>query len=167
MAPTRTLKCDQAHSDAHLWQGFIFTIIYFEFGAYVLIRQIVNAFEYLVAWRGHKSQLRQGMRKAKTYEEWVEAATKLDEYLGFNEWKEIEEDSYFDHILVNLRLVPLPAKLTPGQTCKTHSDQTSTGEGYEGTHGCLGRLREEQLWWYGRGEDVQRGQFNRTARTTS
>lgn len=75
-------------------------IIYFEFGAYVLIRQIVNAFEYLVAWRGYKSQLRLEMRKANTYEEWVEAATKLDEYLGFNEWKETEEDSYFDHTLV-------------------------------------------------------------------
>ena len=25
---------------------------------------------------------------------------KLDEVLGFNEWKEADEDSYFDYILV-------------------------------------------------------------------
>ena len=40
------------------------------------------------------------MRKAKTYEEWVQAAKKLDAYLGFDDWKEVEEDSYFDHVLV-------------------------------------------------------------------
>lgn len=82
-------------------QGFIFTIIYFEFGLYVVIRQIVNAFEYLVAWRGYKSSIRAEMRKAKTYDEWVDAAKKLDTYLGFDEWKDVEEDSYFDHTLVS------------------------------------------------------------------
>lgn len=53
-----------------------------------------------MAWRGYKSSLRQEMRKAKTYEEWVQAAKKLDTYLGFDDWKEVEEDSYFDHVLV-------------------------------------------------------------------
>lgn len=81
-------------------QCIIFTIIYFEFGAYVVIRQIVNAFEWLVAWRGHKQSLRQEMRKAKTYDEWIQAAKKMDKYLGFDEWKNVEEDSYFDYMLV-------------------------------------------------------------------
>ena len=81
-------------------QCIIFTIIYFEFGAYVVIRQIVNAFEWLVAWRGHKQSLRQEMRNAKTYEEWIQAAKKMDKYLGFDEWKNVEEDSYFDYMLV-------------------------------------------------------------------
>ena len=84
-------------------QMIIFFIISLEFGAYVFTRQIVNIFEYLVAWRGYKSSLRQNMRKAKTYEEWVNAAKKMDEYLGFDEWKETEEDSYFDYILVSHR----------------------------------------------------------------
>ncbi|WVQ79253.1 hypothetical protein IAT38_001349 [Cryptococcus sp. DSM 104549] len=79
---------------------FIFFIIYCEFSAYVLTRQVVNLFEWLVAWRGHKAKLRRELRKAKTYDEWVVAAKKLDSYLGFDEWKEVEEDSYFDYILV-------------------------------------------------------------------
>ena len=54
-----------------------------------------------MAWRGHKRHLRLNLRKAKTYEEWAEAAGKLDNYLGFDEWKGTEEDSYFDHTLVS------------------------------------------------------------------
>ncbi|WVQ96097.1 hypothetical protein IAU59_003199 [Kwoniella sp. CBS 9459] len=80
--------------------GFIFMIIYFEFSAYVITRQVVNVFEWLVAWRGHKAKLRKELRNAKTYEEWSAAAQKLDAYLGFDEWKDVEEDSYFDYTLV-------------------------------------------------------------------
>ncbi|WVQ75039.1 hypothetical protein IAR50_004648 [Cryptococcus sp. DSM 104548] len=79
---------------------FIFFIIYLEFSAYVVTRQIVNVFEWLVAWRGHKAKLRKELRKAKTYEEWKVAALKLDEHMGFEDWKETEEDSYFDWTLV-------------------------------------------------------------------
>ena len=67
---------------------------------YVFIRQIVNAFEFLLAWPGHKSSLRDEMRKAKSYDEWAHAAKKMDRYLGFDEWKETDEDSYFDYHLV-------------------------------------------------------------------
>lgn len=82
-------------------QSFIFLIISLEFGAYVLTRQVVNVFEWLVAWRGHKRNLRRRLRDAKTYEEWKTAAKELDDYLGFDEWKETEEDSYFDYALVS------------------------------------------------------------------
>lgn len=40
------------------------------------------------------------MRKAKTYDEWVDTAEKLDKHLGFDDWKDVEEDSYFDWALV-------------------------------------------------------------------
>ncbi|WVR08195.1 hypothetical protein IAU60_005241 [Kwoniella sp. DSM 27419] len=80
--------------------GFLFLIIYFEFGAYVVTRQVVNVFEWLVAWRGHKAKLRKELRNAETYDEWCQVANKLDTYLGFDEWKEFDEDSYFDHTLV-------------------------------------------------------------------
>ncbi|WVN86846.1 patatin-like phospholipase domain-containing protein [Cryptococcus depauperatus CBS 7841] len=79
---------------------FFFAVIYLEFSAYVLTRQVVNVFEWFVAWRGHKAKLRKELRRAKTYDEWVDAAKKLDTYLGFDEWKDIEEDSYFDWALV-------------------------------------------------------------------
>ncbi|WWC73532.1 uncharacterized protein I206_107504 [Kwoniella pini CBS 10737] len=80
--------------------GFFFTIIYFEFLTYVITRQVVNVFEWLVAWRGPKVRLRREVRNSKTYEEWIAAAKKLDSNLGFDEWKETDEDSYFDYTLV-------------------------------------------------------------------
>lgn len=83
-------------------QAVLFTIISFEFNAYVITRQVVNVFEYLLAWRGQKGKMRQNLRSAKTYEEWVAAAKQLDEALGFEEWKETEDDGYYDYFLVRL-----------------------------------------------------------------
>ncbi|KAF8339047.1 acyl transferase/acyl hydrolase/lysophospholipase [Cantharellus anzutake] len=76
------------------------TIIGIEFGMYVLIRQIVNAFEWLLAWRGPKGVLRSHLRSARSWDEWKQAANAMDEYLGFNEWKKNDEDTYYDHSLV-------------------------------------------------------------------
>jgi hypothetical protein len=86
----------------HPSQFFIFFIISMEFGAYVFTRQVVNVMEWLMAWRGHKRVLRRELKMAESHEDWVVAAKKLDEYLGFDEWKETEEDSYFDTTLVSL-----------------------------------------------------------------
>ncbi|CAE6445720.1 unnamed protein product [Rhizoctonia solani] len=69
--------------------GLLFLVIFFEFYAYVWIRQCVNALEWLLAWRGKKGKLRANLRKARTYEEWKEAARVMDEYLGFEEWKQV------------------------------------------------------------------------------
>jgi hypothetical protein len=74
-----------------------------EFSAYILTRQVVNIFEWVVAWRGHKRQLRLQLRKAKTYEEWTKIAKELDQYMGFDDWKEDEQDGYFDYTLVSCR----------------------------------------------------------------
>ncbi|KAF9515224.1 hypothetical protein BS47DRAFT_1316199 [Hydnum rufescens UP504] len=71
-----------------------------EFGLYVLIRQIVNAFEWLLAWRGQKAQIRARLRKAKSWEEWKDIAQVMDDHLGFDEWKKDEEDPYYDFSLV-------------------------------------------------------------------
>ncbi|KAK8849542.1 hypothetical protein IAR55_004877 [Kwoniella newhampshirensis] len=79
---------------------FIFFIIYLEFSAYVITRQVVNVFEWVVAWRGYKAKLRKELKNARNYQEWAKAAEELDSYLGFDEWKEVEEDSYFDYTLV-------------------------------------------------------------------
>ncbi|CCA70479.1 related to TGL4-triacylglycerol lipase [Serendipita indica DSM 11827] len=80
---------------------FLLAIVIFgQFGLYVAIRQVVNALEWLFAWRGRKGVLRKKLRSAQSYEEWKEAALKLDEYLGFDEWKREEEDPYHDYLLV-------------------------------------------------------------------
>lgn len=81
-------------------QAILFTIISFEFNAYVITRQVVNVFEYVLAWRGRKGKLRQDLRQAKTYDEWKAAAKRLDSLLGFDEWKETEDDGYYDYVLV-------------------------------------------------------------------
>ncbi|KZT05528.1 patatin-domain-containing protein [Laetiporus sulphureus 93-53] len=78
----------------------IFLFIAVQFSLYVLIRQLVNAKEWLSAWRGRKGVLRQRLRNAQTYQEWKEAALVLDEYMHFDEWKHIEEDPYYDWKLV-------------------------------------------------------------------
>ncbi|KAF5369923.1 hypothetical protein D9758_001017 [Tetrapyrgos nigripes] len=79
---------------------FIFLFITGEFGLYVLIRQLVNAKEWVSAWRGQKGLLRKRMRSSRSWSEWKGAAMTLDEYLHFDEWKKIDEDPYYDWKLV-------------------------------------------------------------------
>ncbi|KDQ64534.1 hypothetical protein JAAARDRAFT_28179 [Jaapia argillacea MUCL 33604] len=78
----------------------IFLFISVEFGFYVLIRQLVNAKEWVSAWRGRKGLLRKRLRGARNYQEWKDAATTLDEYMHFNEWKTVDEDPFYDWRLV-------------------------------------------------------------------
>ncbi|KAG8747549.1 hypothetical protein FRC10_000685 [Ceratobasidium sp. 414] len=80
--------------------GLLFLVIFLEFYAYVWIRQCVNALEWLLAWRGKKGRLRANLRQARTYEQWRDAARVMDDYLGFNEWKQEDEDAYYDWTLV-------------------------------------------------------------------
>lgn len=80
--------------------GLIFFFMALQFSLYILIRQLVNAKEWLSAWRGRKGVLRQRLRSAKTYEDWKDAALILDEYMHFNEWKHADEDPFYDWRLV-------------------------------------------------------------------
>lgn len=79
---------------------FIFAVMFVQFSFYVAIRQMVNTKEWLTAWRGRKGVLRKRLRAAQTYDEWKAAALALDEYLGFNEWKKSNEDSFYDWKLI-------------------------------------------------------------------
>ncbi|KAG2367348.1 acyl transferase/acyl hydrolase/lysophospholipase [Suillus spraguei] len=74
----------------------IFALIAAQFGLYILIRQLVNTKEWLLAWRGQKGLLRKRLRGARTYQEWKETAMLLDKYLLFNEWKKVDEDPFYD-----------------------------------------------------------------------
>ncbi|KAG8936741.1 hypothetical protein FRC02_012023 [Tulasnella sp. 418] len=80
--------------------GFIFMIIFAEFGFYVFIRQCVIAFEWILAWRGRRGTLRAKLRQSKTYEEWKDTAKMLDEYLEFDKWKKDDADIFYDYPLV-------------------------------------------------------------------
>ncbi|KAG1754072.1 patatin-domain-containing protein [Suillus paluster] len=74
----------------------IFILIAAQFGFYILIRQLVNTKEWLLAWRGQKGLLRKRLRGARTYQEWKEAAGMLDKYLLFDDWKQVDEDAFYD-----------------------------------------------------------------------
>ncbi|KAI0723314.1 patatin-domain-containing protein [Earliella scabrosa] len=80
--------------------GLIFLFIAIQFGMYVMIRQLVNAKEWVSAWRGRRGILRKRLRNARTYQEWKDAALALDDYMHFDEWKLIDEDMYYDWKLV-------------------------------------------------------------------
>ncbi|ANB14136.1 Tgl5p [Sugiyamaella lignohabitans] len=60
---------------------------------YAIVRGYVAGYEYLFTWRGKRRKLREELRKARSYQEWTEAATKLDDHLGFSEWKHTESKS--------------------------------------------------------------------------
>ncbi|KAI0719545.1 patatin-domain-containing protein [Cerioporus squamosus] len=80
--------------------GLIFLFIAAQFGMYIMIRQLVNAKEWLSAWRGRRGILRKRLRNARTYQEWKDAALALDEYMHFDDWKLMDEDMYYDWKLV-------------------------------------------------------------------
>ncbi|CAI2162371.1 6680_t:CDS:2 [Funneliformis geosporum] len=67
---------------------FIFLIITFELLCYILVRQIVNLWEYFVQWRGERYRLREKLRNSSAYKEWREAAQQLDSYFHYDEWKD-------------------------------------------------------------------------------
>jgi hypothetical protein len=101
LPPNEMAFTGMLHLEEQNWRQLgIFFIIYMEFSAYILTRQVVNLFEWVLAWRGHKRQLRLRLRKAKTYEEWIKIAKELDQYMGFDDWKENGDDGYFDYTLV-------------------------------------------------------------------
>lgn len=85
-----------------LW--FIFTLILIDFSLYVLVRQIVNLMETIVAWRGYSGLLRNKLRSAQTYPDWKRAALQFDEYRHYDDWKNNDASPFYDWRLVQ-RLV--------------------------------------------------------------
>lgn len=77
-----------------LWVGLLATI-------YGLVRVYVALYEYLVTWRGKRRQLRENLRNADGYDEWVKHAKVLDDFLGFSSWKEEPKFSMYDYKTVS------------------------------------------------------------------
>ncbi|KAI0750813.1 patatin-domain-containing protein [Daedaleopsis nitida] len=80
--------------------GLIFLFIAVQFGMYIMIRQLVNAKEWVSAWRGRRGILRKRLRNAQSYQAWKDAALALDAHMHFDEWKVLDEDIYYDWKLV-------------------------------------------------------------------
>ncbi|WFD23394.1 hypothetical protein MEQU1_002083 [Malassezia equina] len=81
-----------------LW--LVFTLILIDFSLYVLVRQIVNLMETIVAWRGYSGVLRNKLRSAQTYPDWKRAALQFDEYRHYDDWKNNDASPFYDWRLV-------------------------------------------------------------------
>ncbi|OWB78833.1 hypothetical protein B5S32_g3037 [[Candida] boidinii] len=69
-----------------IWM-FILSILYF------LVRLYIALFESFFTWTGERRKLRDELRNATSYEEWISHAKNLDKHLGFDKWK--KEDRFF------------------------------------------------------------------------
>lgn len=88
--------------------------ILFLCGQYTAVRAYVALQEYLFTWVGQRRRLRNRLRAATTYAEWVESATALDEFLNLDKWLQNPRFSYYDLATVRLTMRRLKAARTAG-----------------------------------------------------
>ncbi|GME74144.1 unnamed protein product [[Candida] boidinii] len=69
-----------------MWM-FILSILYF------LVRLYIAFFESFFTWTGERRKLRDELRNATSYEEWISHAKNLDKHLGFDKWR--KEDRFY------------------------------------------------------------------------
>lgn len=89
-------------------EGFVYTLLYwpfllivmgwivFLFISYNATRLYIYLYEHVFSWRGQRETLRKTLQHANTYDEWKQAAQALDEYLGNEEWKRSDPNSYYN-----------------------------------------------------------------------
>ncbi|ELU45824.1 patatin-like phospholipase domain-containing protein [Rhizoctonia solani AG-1 IA] len=70
--------------------------------------------------RGKKGKLRANLRKARTYEEWKEAARVMDEYLGFEEWKQVLGNTMAGRPMLTIFLRSTKIHITTGRWSRRH-----------------------------------------------
>ncbi len=68
--------------------------------SYLLTRLYIWTYENFVAWRGKRNRLRTKLYAARSYKEWVGVAEELDQFLGNEGWKSIDEYAYYDSTTV-------------------------------------------------------------------
>ncbi|KAJ9615620.1 hypothetical protein H2200_001695 [Cladophialophora chaetospira] len=106
---SRTRRKATKRSKDETREGFVYTLLYypllfgvsgwivFLFIVYNLTRFYIYAYEHLFSWQGRRQRLRRQLQRAGNYDEWQEAAHRLDEYLGNDEWKRSDPYSYYNH----------------------------------------------------------------------
>ncbi|KAL4928516.1 patatin-like phospholipase domain-containing protein [Aspergillus undulatus] len=67
---------------------------------YAATRIYIFLYEQWVTWRGKRESLRRELYKHENYGDWMEAAKQLDEYLGNQRWKKVDEYAYYDHLTI-------------------------------------------------------------------
>ncbi|KAF2659228.1 patatin-domain-containing protein [Lophiostoma macrostomum CBS 122681] len=64
--------------------------------AYGLTRLYIYLYEHWITWRGRRMRLRNQLRSAENYDEWITGAKGLDAYLKNDAWKAGDEYAYYD-----------------------------------------------------------------------
>ncbi|KIY03354.1 uncharacterized protein Z520_00045 [Fonsecaea multimorphosa CBS 102226] len=126
-------------------EGFVYTILYyplllivcgwivFLFIIYNLTRLYIYAYEHVFSWTGERERLRRQLHRATNYNEWQEAAHRLDQFLGNEEWKRSDPYSYYNHQTVR--------KVT-AQLSELHQRAIAESERVRGGNGGLMALDE-------------------------
>lgn len=78
--------------------------ILFLFLLYSIVRALVALLEYMFTWVGERKRLRDKLRRSKTYEEWIQNALALDNYLNLDKWSLNSKFSYYDYRTVRLTI---------------------------------------------------------------
>ncbi|RAL00483.1 patatin-like phospholipase domain-containing protein [Aspergillus ibericus CBS 121593] len=69
--------------------------------AYTLTRVYIFLYEQWITWRGRRQSLRRQLHAQTNYRDWQKAAQALDDHLGNQRWKEIDEYAYYDHLTIS------------------------------------------------------------------
>ncbi|KAL4739755.1 patatin-like phospholipase domain-containing protein [Aspergillus similis] len=84
------------------WPFLLFVLGWITFLSvgYALTRIYIFLYEQWVTWRGKRESLRRELYKHENYDDWLHAAQALDEHLGNQRWKKIDEYAYYDHLTI-------------------------------------------------------------------
>jgi len=89
-------------------EGFVYTLLKWPLlvivmgwiillgATYLLTRLYIFLYESFTTLRGRRERLNQRLRSAVSYADWVDAAGKLDDYLGNDKWKETDDYAYYN-----------------------------------------------------------------------
>ena len=90
----------------HVWSGRVFRwpilvltylMIMSELIVYIMVRLSIRLAESIFATKKHRA-LRNGLMKAKSYDEWFGIAKQLDDSMGWDQWqKTIDDDSSYKY----------------------------------------------------------------------
>ncbi|KAL4911652.1 acyl transferase/acyl hydrolase/lysophospholipase [Aspergillus aurantiobrunneus] len=93
---------------------------------YALTRIYIFLYEQWVTWRGKRESLRRELYKHENYENWLQSAQALDEYLGNQRWKKLDEYAYYDHLTIRKLSRQLKAVRTQVENSLQNGDSDST-----------------------------------------
>lgn len=109
---TRSRRKKPKRSKDETREGFVYNVLKWPFLvivlgwilalclSYLITRLYIWGYERLITWRGRRQLLRRNLQSKSTFADWKSAAEELDNYLGNERWKSVDEYAYYDHSTV-------------------------------------------------------------------